>query len=277
MPDYPIHSAQIASGLSLEYVQQGREGGAPLVFLHGFTDSCRSFSRLFAALPKDMHAIAVSLRGHGNSDRPKGPYDIAVMAADVAGLMDFLGLDHVTLVGHCMGGFVAQRLALDCPHRVSRMVLIDSFPTMIGNEMVAGLAAEIAEFDQGPVDAAFVRDFQESTVAKPVPAAFMDMIVAESMKLPGWTWQAVVDAMVQEDFTDELSRIATPVMLVCGEEDALFGVDYQHRLQAAMPHAKLAIVPGLGHSPHWEGPARVAALIATFAGLVPASSLGAQE
>jgi non-heme chloroperoxidase len=186
------------------------------------------------------------------------------MAADVVELMDFLGLDQVTLVGHCMGGFVAQRIALDCPHRVSGMVLIDSFPTMVGNEMVAGLAAEIAEFDHGPVDAAFVRGFQESTVAKPVPAAFMDMIVAESMKLPGWTWQALVDAMVREDFTGELSRIVAPVMLVCGEEDALFGVDYQHRLQAAMPHAKLAIMPGLGHSPHWEDPQAAAQLIVAF-------------
>lgn len=277
MTDYPIHSAQTASGLSLEFVQQGPECGAPLVFLHGFTDSCRSFGPLFSALPTDMHAIAVSLRGHGNSDRPTGRYEIAVMAADVAELMELLGHEQATLVGHCMGGFVAQRLALDWPHLVKRMVLIDSFPTMVGNEMVAGLAAEIAEFDEGPVDDEFVRAFQETTVATPVPAAFMDMIVAESLKLPGWTWQAVVDAMVQEDFTEELSQIAAPTLLICGEEDALFGVDYQQRLMAALPNAWLEILPGLGHSPHWEDPARVAALIAAFAGFAPANAIGAQE
>jgi non-heme chloroperoxidase len=265
MPDYPIQTAQTASRLSLEYVRQGRETGSPLVFLHGFTDSCRSFSRLFGALADDINAIAISLRGHGNSDRPKGPYDIATMARDVAELLDFLGFDQVSIVGHCMGGFVAQRFALDLPERVSRLILIDSFPTMAGNEAVAGLAEEIANFPEGPVDPDFVRAFQESTVVKPVPAEFMDMIVAESMKLPGWTWQAIVDALMQKDITRELSGVTAPTLLICGDEDALFGLDYQHRLLAALPTASLEVLPGLGHSPHWEDPQAVAKLIAEFA------------
>ena len=166
MPDYPIQTAQTASGLSLEYVRQGGATGSPLVFLHGFTDSCRSFSRLFGALADDINAIAISLRGHGNSDRPKGPYDIATMARDVAELLDFLGFDQVSIVGHCMGGFVAQRFALDFPERVSRLILIDSFPTMAGNEAVAGLAEEIANFPEGPVDPDFVKSFSREHVGK---------------------------------------------------------------------------------------------------------------
>ena len=80
----PTQTTRIASGMSLEYVRQGRESETPLVFLHGFTDSCRSFSRLFEALREDIHAIAITLRGHGGSDRPRGPYDIATMARDVS-------------------------------------------------------------------------------------------------------------------------------------------------------------------------------------------------
>lgn len=77
--------------------------------------------------------------------------------------------------------------------------------------------------------------------------------------------------------SDLLPQIDAPTLLICGQADALFGVDYQQRLLAALPNAWLEILPGLGHSPHWEEPARVAALIAAFAGFAPASAIGAQE
>jgi non-heme chloroperoxidase len=262
MPQRSVHTAHIASGLSLEYVRQGPESEVPLVFLHGFTDSCRSFSRLFDALPANLHAIAVSLRGHGLSDRPKGPYDIATMARDVAEFINFVGHKTVLMVGHCMGGFVAQRFALDYPKRLDGLVLIDSFATMAGNPDVAALGEEVAAFADGPVDPGFVRAFQESTVAKPVPAEFMDMIVAESMKLPGWTWRAVLEALQVENLSDDLPRIATPTLLTCGAQDGLFGLPYQQALLARLPNASLEILAELGHSPHWEAPEAVAQLIA---------------
>lgn len=261
----PMQTARLASGLSLEYVRQGQESEIPMVFLHGYTDSCRSFSRLFDALPSVVDRIAISLRGHGGSDRPEGPYDIATMARDVAHLLDRLAIRKVLLVGHCMGGFVAQRFALDYPDRLDRLILLDSFPTMIGNADVAALLDEVAAFADGRVDPDFVRAFQESTVAQPVPAAFMDMIVAESLKLPGQTWRTVLAALAQEDLTDALSQIAVPTLLICGEEDLLFGLPSQQALRAGLPNAELALLPGLGHSPHWEDPAAVAALCCEFA------------
>jgi non-heme chloroperoxidase len=262
----PTQTAQTASGLSLEYLQQGPENKDPLVFLHGYTDSCRSFTRLFATLPDDMNAIAVSLRGHGGSDRPQGAYDLATMASDVAGLIDCFGYKRITVVGHCMGGFVAQRLALDFPERLDRLILIDSFATMAGNADVEALALDVAEFADGPVDANFVRAFQEGTIAKAVPREFMDMIVAESVKLPGRAWRTVLDALRQEDLTAELPKIVAPALLICGEEDVLFGRAYQQALLAGLPDASLSMLPGIGHSPHWEEPEAVAQLIAGFTG-----------
>ncbi len=271
--------AGTASGLSLEYVRQGPESEIPLVFLHGFTDSCRSFSRLFEALPKDIPAIAISLRGHGGSDRPEGSYDIATMARDFAELLDLLDFQKVTLTGHCMGGLVAQRFALDFPERLDRLILIDSFPTMVGHADLAALAEEIDGFADGDVDPDFVRAFQESTIAKPVPTEFMDMIVAESLKLPGWTWQTVLAAIAQEDITSELPRIAARTLLICGEQDALFGLPYQRALLAGLPNASLKMLPSLGHTPHWEEPEAVAQLVAAFAGRASAAakSLELQE
>jgi non-heme chloroperoxidase len=271
----PTQTARLASGLSLDYVRQGPEGEIPLVFLHGFTDSCRSFSRLFAALPTTIDAIAVTLRGHGGSDRPAGPYDIATMARDVAQLLDRLAIRKILLVGHCMGGFVAQRFALDYPDRLDRLILLDSFPTMIGNADVAALLEEVAGFADGPVDPDFVRAFQEGTVAEPVPAAFMDMIVAESLRLPGQTWRTVLAALVAEDLTEALPQIGVPTLLICGDEDMLFGLSSQRVLLAGLPDAELVMLPGVGHSPHWEDPAMVAALCCDFAARPAAAGLTA--
>lgn len=269
--------AQIASGLTLEYRRQGPADRQPLIFLHGFTDSCRSFGPLLAALPDDIHAIAISLRGHGQSDQPKCPYDSISMSQDVAGLLDYHGHEQATVVGHCVGGFIAQRFALDFPDRTDRLILIDSFPTMVGNVKVAALLADLDSFAGGKVDPAFVRAFQESGVARPVPSDFMDMFVAESLRLPGSAWHKILSGIAAEDPSDLLPQITAPTLLICGEEDALFGVDYQHRLMAALPNAWLEILPGLGHSPHWEDPARIAAMITAFAGFAPASAIGAQE
>src|SRR5262245_43063404 len=101
--------------VSLDYVTQGRNTGMPVVFLHGYTDSRRSFDRALARFPGSVYAIAVSQRGHGDSDRPVDGYALSDFAADVAVLLDRLRIDKAVIVGHSMGAIVSQRLALDFP------------------------------------------------------------------------------------------------------------------------------------------------------------------
>lgn len=255
-------TAQTASGLTLEYIRQGPPQENPLILLHGFTDSCRSYSRLLDALPPNLDAIAVSLRGHGGSDRPDGPYTIAAMAGDVASLLDRLGIERALIAGHCMGGFVAQRFALDHANRATGLVLINTAATLAGHpavaELMAGLGGDI-------VDPLFVREFQEGTIAKPVPDEFMDLIVAESLRLPAWAWHRVLGDICKENLSAELPRIQVPVQLIWGDLDQMFTLSHQRALLAGLGQAALTVLPGLGHSPHWEDPAAAAALIAQFA------------
>src|SRR6185312_8367995 len=104
-------SVSLSTGVRIEYVEQGKADGEPVVFLHGWPDSWFSFSRLLPLLPESLRAVALDQRGFGDSDRPESGYAIPEMAADVIAFLDALQIDRATLVGHSFGSFVARRAA----------------------------------------------------------------------------------------------------------------------------------------------------------------------
>ena len=120
---------RVSTGVSLEVAERGAPGGQPVLFLHGYTDSWFSFSSVLERLPPTVRAIVPTQRGHGDSDRPECCYRPSDFAADAVALLDALGVPRATIVGHSMGSFVAQRLAVDAPGRVSRLVLVGSGAT----------------------------------------------------------------------------------------------------------------------------------------------------
>lgn len=100
-----------------------------MLFLHGYTDSWFSFSPTLERLPAGIRAIVPTQRGHGDSEKPGCCYQPADFAADVVALLDELGIERATIVGHSYGSFVAQRLAIDHAERVNALVLIGSGTT----------------------------------------------------------------------------------------------------------------------------------------------------
>src|SRR5687767_1188831 len=108
----------LANGLRLPYIEQGDPAGIPVIMLHGITDSMRSFEPVLPYLPSSIRAIALTQRGHGDAARPADGYTCGDFAADVPGVMDALGIARAVIVGHSMGSYDAQRVALDYPERV---------------------------------------------------------------------------------------------------------------------------------------------------------------
>jgi pimeloyl-ACP methyl ester carboxylesterase len=117
-----------------------------------------------------------------------------------------------------------------------------------------------------PVDPAFVRAFQESTLARPVPPWFLDTITAETLKLPAAAWRAVTAALMAEEAPDDLARIAVPTLLIWGDRDDVVPRSDPDWVASTIPGARLLVQAGAGHSPHWEDPAGVAAAIEAFFG-----------
>jgi non-heme chloroperoxidase len=249
----------LSTGVRLHYAERGDQAGEAIIFLHGYSDSWFSFSRVLPLLSPSYHAFALTQRGHGDSDKPDCCYTPHDFAADVDAFMDAVGIDEATLVGASTAALFAQRMALSYPRRVSRLVLIAPQTPAHENEALSGLREEVRALED-PVPPEFVREFQESTIFQPVPQEFLDTVVSESLKLPAHVWRDYLEQAVlsiDHDYVVELREIKAPTLILWGEQDALFPREEQERLAAAIPGATLRVYPDTGHAVHWDRPEQV--------------------
>jgi len=257
-------SITLPTHVTLPYVEQGDSAGVPVLLLHGVTDSWRSFERVLPHLPSSLHVFALSQRGHGDAERPLTGYSFHDFAADAAAFIDTLQLGPVVLVGHSMGSGVAQRFALNYPDRLRGLVLEGSFATLHANPAVREFWDSAVSRLVDPIDPHFVREFQQSTLAQPVPPAFFETIVQESLKVPARVWKAAFSTFLQEDWSGELGKITAPTLIVWGDQDAFCPRSDQDMLVAAIPGSRLLVYSDAGHDPHWEEPERFAADLTAF-------------
>lgn len=252
LPDLRLAHLQLPSGLTLQYAEQGSPSAPPLILLHGFTDSWFSYSRVLAPLAARRHVFALSQRGHGDSSRPADGYAMAEFAADAVAFMDAQGLSRAVVIGHSMGSIVATELAIAAPGRLDALVLMGA-NTSWNTPAIVAFQEEVAALAD-PVPAAFVREFQGSTAFEPLPDAFMERVVAESLKLPAHVWRAALAGHIAADYVERLGAIRTPTLVLGGEEDAYCPADKQRELAAQLGNAELKLYPRVGHCPHWERP-----------------------
>jgi non-heme chloroperoxidase len=244
----------LSTGVRMEYVEQGRADGVPVVFLHGVTDSWRSFERVLPLLPPTIHAFALSQRGHGDTSRPASGYRFEDMSADLLAFVDALGLRTAIIVGHSMGASVAQRFVVDHPDRVERLVLMGAFSNFDDPGLADFVASSIAPLTD-PIAAPFAREWQLSTLARTMSADHLDAVVSETLKVPARVWREAFDGFLKTpDFTSELTNVSVPVLLIWGDRDSYALRAAQDRLLEVMPNARFIAYEGFGHAFHWEDP-----------------------
>src|ERR671933_1257122 len=122
--DVQFYTTQPATGVTLHSAEKGEPTREAIIFLHGYSDSWFSFSRVLPLLSPEYHTFALTQRGHGDSDKPECCYTPDVFAADADAFMDAVGIEEATVVGASTGALFAQRVALSYPHRVGRLVLV---------------------------------------------------------------------------------------------------------------------------------------------------------
>jgi non-heme chloroperoxidase len=258
-----LEDVALATGVTLRYLEQGSPHGTPVIFLHGYTDSHHSFDLNLPQFPHRFHVFAPDQRGHGDSSKPACCYSQADFAADVVAFMDAVGLEKASVVGHSMGSFIAQSVALEFPERVERLVLIGSAPTIAGNAVALELKSAVDTLTD-PIDPEFARAFQASTFFLPIPGDFLDTAVEESLKVPADVWRQALDGLLAEDHSAELGAIAQPTLVLFGDQDIFVTAAEQAVLDAEIPHSRLVVFSQTGHGTHVERPRQVNRAIARF-------------
>ena len=258
MPAISFGPVRLANGVNLNVAMQGPASGPALLMLHGYSDSWFSFSRVLPLLPPEIRVVVPDLRGHGDSERPLLGYRVTDFANDVVQLMDALQIPQAVLVGHSMGSFVARKVYELAPSRIARLVLVGAGANTQA-KIFAELSAEVNALGD-PVDEAFVRSFQMSTVCAPVPEPFMAAVVANSRRMPARIWKAALQGMIDDPV--HLVRPEVRTLVLGGREDAIFSATEQMVLARQFPRGELHLIDGIGHTLHWEQPATfVSALI----------------
>lgn len=261
--------------VDLAVVEEG-EGGRPVLLVHGFTGAKEDFEPLVGPLVEaGWHAVAPDLRGHGESGKPAGEasYDTAAFVADALAVADTLGWRRFTLLGHSMGGVVAQRLALDHPERVEALVLMSTFhgPLDIDPGLVAlgvaivrqgGMAAlAAAQEARRRQDAAAMAARARMEATRPghgaraearLLACSPDMWTALAPRFPAWP-----------DTLAEVAALDVPTLVLVGAEDETM-LPHCERLAATIPGARLAVLQEARHSPQLEATDRCWEVLARF-------------
>lgn len=251
-----------------------RDGaGAPLVLVHGFTGSAAAWDDVVPALARTLTVLRPDLLGHGGSDAPADParHAIARQAADLAAYLADAGLAPVHLAGYSLGARVALRLALDAPGRVASLFL---------ESPSAGIADPAARTVRAAEDAARadrlmthgIVDFVDAWEALPIFAAERDLPaevrariragrlacdpagLAASLRGAGQGVSPAVHA--------ELGRLRLPVTVLAGARDTV-GAERAREVAAAVPGARLVVLPDAGHAPHRETPSAWLRAVAT--------------
>lgn len=154
----PVRDEYIIAGdLTFHYMQWG-EQGQPLVCIHGITANAWCFQAFADGLANDHRVFAYDLRGRGDSDKPESGYSVPIHAADLAAIIDELGLDRPVIVGHSLGAYIALYFAAHYPEKLSKLVLVDGgAPLPWGSSenqpawltsSIARLGVPVASFDE---------------------------------------------------------------------------------------------------------------------------------
>lgn len=236
-----------------------------ILLAHGFTGAKEDFDEVLPRLRGlGWDAVAPDLRGHGAGPHPSGrqAYSLALYADDLVAAADGLGWDRFVLLGVSMGGMAAQVVALSHADRVEALVLcntaagppdgVDMASVRAGQALVeAGGMAALCEATRGRDDVFATQAHRRLLAERPGYAEFGDRkLLACSPDM----WTAMAEEIVgQDDWSGRLSSLSMPVLVVVGEEDAAF-LEPSRRLAAAVPGAKLVVLPDAGHAPQFEQP-----------------------
>jgi non-heme chloroperoxidase len=267
-----VHSVRGGGGLPLSVYDAGDLYGPPLLFIHGFSQCHLAWRQQFqSALGLGFRLVALDLRGHGRSDKPRGGYgDSRLWAEDLQAVISGLHLERPLLVGWSYGAMViADYLRhygqehLSGIHFVSAMVKSGSEEAfaLFAPEMLALIPGLFAQDDA--TCRASLEAFTALLHHQPVAPEIREQVLAYNQGVPPYVREGLGSRAVDND--DVLHRLTLPVLVSHGLEDRVLLPESGHHIASVVPDAQVSFYPGVGHSPFWEDSRRFNRELAAFA------------
>jgi 2-succinyl-6-hydroxy-2,4-cyclohexadiene-1-carboxylate synthase len=235
--------------------------GSPLLLLHGFTGSGRSWDHVRPALAEQARLVIVDLMGHGESPSPDDVerYTFERCVHDLLAVLDELAIERADVLGYSMGGRVALHLAVQAPERLGMLVLESASPGIEDPEArLQRVQADeaLAERIEAFGIEAFVTEWERQpllAVADPVAAA--EQHTQRLQNNPRGLANSLrgMGAGRQQPMWERLPTLRMPVRLLVGARDSRY-VATAERMQALLPHAELTVCPAAGHTVHVDQP-----------------------
>ncbi|HSB91838.1 MAG TPA: alpha/beta fold hydrolase [Flavitalea sp.] len=244
-----------SNGVRIAYHERG--SGAPLILLMGFGADGVVWEKHVAVYERHFRCILIDNRGVGRSDQPKGPYSTRMMAEDTIAVMNDAGIETAMVAGISMGGTIAQELAINYADRVSKLLLVSTWPKF--NQYAKQVYESLKHMRAVSPPSYFTELLQLWIFAPPyyeknIEALKSDAKAAENaaghQSENGFNGQ--LDACINHDATNRLHLISCPVLITIGLMDIFTPPVFSNTLHQLIPGSALIEFPEGGHVHHWE-------------------------
>lgn len=268
----------VLHGHDLSYVDSG--SGPVVLFIHGILGSQRQWEHLIDRMDDDHRVLLPDLFGHGESAKPFGDYSLSAHAAAMRDLLDHLGIERVTLVGHSLGGGIAMQFFYLFPERVERLVLVSSgglgreVSMLLRSATLPGAAQVLSVVASAPVlsrvealgRGASKVGWRPGADVTAVWRGFSSLGDRESRRAFLATTRAVIDIGGQSISAHDHLQGALPIptMIVWGTNDRMIPASHALSVEKQLPDCRVEMFEGAGHFPHLDDPDRFARVLREF-------------
>ncbi|MEQ8697047.1 MAG: alpha/beta hydrolase [Bauldia litoralis] len=242
------------------------QGDRTVLFLHGIGGNQQSFDTQLAALPDGWRGLAWDMPGYGGSD-PLPAMTFESLAASAIALLDDADAGTAVILGHSMGGMIAQEIAMRHPDRVAGLVLFATTPAFGGRDdsfKQRFLADRLAPLDAGKTPADIAPSLVGGMFGPATPEPVKALAAASMAAIPASAYRAALECIVTFDRRANLDRIACPTLVLAAEDDTLSPPKTMEKMAGRIPGAVYRCLAGVGHLANFEDPAAFNAVLTDF-------------
>ncbi len=235
----------------------------PVVLLHGYLGGAAQWRDQVAALAGRFRVVAIDLPGFGAASDQPAPASIGGFASHVVDTLDTMGVSRFMLLGHSMGGMIAQEVARRIPARIDRLALYGTGPLGLMPDRFEPLERSVARLDADGLQRTARRIVATWFVRGEAHPGFETLSRIAGAASPGAA-RSALSAMARWDGRAHLSSLDMPVLIVWGDRDRSYRWPQIEALWRGLPDAALAVIPGASHAAHLEKPEIFRAILADF-------------